>query len=56
MPYKLRKLPNQNIYKVYNKTTGVVHSQGSNMANAKKQITLLNMIDHNVPMKSRKMK
>lgn len=56
MPYKLRKLPDQKLYKVYNKATGAVHSQGSTLVNAKKQITLLNMIDHNVPMKIKKAK
>jgi hypothetical protein len=53
MPYKIRKLPNQEEYKVFNKKTGLVHSKGSTLANAKKQITLLNMIDHNVPLKKR---
>jgi len=51
MPYKIRKLPNKEEYKVYNKETGVVHSNSSSLANAKKQVTLLNMIDHNVPLK-----
>lgn len=53
MPYKIRKLPDKNEYKVFNKKTGVVHSKGSTLANAKKQITLLNMVDHNVPLKKR---
>lgn len=51
MPYKIRKLPNVSEFKVYNKLTGVVHSKSSSLPNAKKQVTLLNMIDHNVPLK-----
>jgi len=54
MPYKIRKLPDKNEYKVSNKKTGVIHSKGSTLANAKKQITLLNMIDHNVPLRPMK--
>jgi len=51
MAYKIRKLPNKPEYKVFNKLTGVVHSNSSTLQNAKKQVTLLNMIDHNVPLK-----
>ena len=55
MPYKIRKLPNKDEFKVFNKKTGVVHAKDTTLAKAKKQVTLLNMIDHNVPLKPRKM-
>lgn len=46
MPYAIRKLPKQNAYKVYNKITKVIHSKHTTLAKAKKQVILLNMIDH----------
>lgn len=46
MPYKMRKLPNSDLYKVWNTETGEVHSHGSTLENAKKQIRLLHMIDN----------
>jgi 1-aminocyclopropane-1-carboxylate deaminase/D-cysteine desulfhydrase-like pyridoxal-dependent ACC family enzyme len=51
MPYKLRKLPKQDLYRVYNADTGEIHSYGTTLENAKKQITLLNMVDAGVPLK-----
>lgn len=51
MPYNFRKLPNQNLYRVYNSKTKEVHSYGTTLENAKKQIKLLNMIDAGVPLK-----
>ena len=45
MPYKIRKLPNQNSYKVYNANTGKVYSKSSTLDNANKQIRLLHMIE-----------
>jgi hypothetical protein len=50
MPYKLRKLPNKDLYRVYNAKTGEIHSYGTTLENAKKQITLLNMVDAGVPL------
>ena len=50
MPYKLRKLPKQDLYRVYNPKTKEIHSYGTTLENAKKQITLLNMIDAGVPL------
>lgn len=41
--FKYRKLPKQNLYKVYNKDTGEVYSKGSTLENAKAQIRLLYM-------------
>jgi hypothetical protein len=43
MPYVIRKLPNKDLYKVYNKITKEVHSKGSTLENAKKQVKLLHM-------------
>jgi hypothetical protein len=51
MPYNFRKLPNKNLYRVYNTKTKEVHSYGTTLENAKKQIKLLNMIDAGVPLK-----
>jgi hypothetical protein len=47
MPYAIRKLPKQNAYRVYNKITKVIHATHTTLANAKKQVILLNMIEHN---------
>jgi len=54
MPYKLRKLPKQDLYRVYNAKTKEIHSYGTTLENAKKQITLLNMIDAGVPLDKKK--
>jgi hypothetical protein len=45
MPYGLRKLPNEDLYKVFNKETGEVHSKATTKGNALKQIRLLYMIE-----------
>jgi hypothetical protein len=45
MPYGLRKLPNQDLYKVYNKDTDEVHSKATTKGNALKQIRLLYMLE-----------
>ena len=54
MPYNFRKLPNQNLYRVYNSKTKEIHSYGTTLENAKKQIKLLNMVDAGVPLKKGK--
>jgi hypothetical protein len=42
MPYQIVKLrPYQNIYKVINKDTGIVHSKHTTLLKAKAQIRLL---------------
>ncbi len=46
MPYTLRKLPRQNKWKVMNKKTGKIHARGTTLTNARRQIRLLNAIDH----------
>jgi hypothetical protein len=45
MPYKLRKLPNKDEYKVFNSETGKVHSKHATKVNAKKQIKMLHSYD-----------
>lgn len=47
MPIAVRKMPNLNCYRVYNKDTKVIHSKCTTLDKAKKQQRLLNAIDHN---------
>lgn len=54
MPYAIRKLPNKDLYRVYNKDTKVVHSYSTTLENAKKQVKLLHMVDAGVPLKKGK--
>jgi hypothetical protein len=54
MPYAYRKIRNQNAYKVFNKITGVIHSNHTTLENAKKQIRLLNAIENNPNFKLKK--
>lgn len=46
MPYKIRKLPNKDLYRVYNKDTGKIFSYGTTLEKAKKQIRFLHMIEN----------
>lgn len=46
MPYKTRKVRNKNCYKVVNINTNKVHAKCTSLENAKKQIKLLNAIEH----------
>ena len=41
MPYSIRKLPNKELYRVYNTKTKEVHSYSTTLENANKQINLL---------------
>jgi hypothetical protein len=41
MPYQIRKIRNKPLYTVKNTETGVFHSKGTTLTNAKKQIALL---------------
>jgi len=52
MVYLIRKLPKQNLYRVYNKQTKKIYAYSTTLDNAKKQVTLLNMIDAGVPLKN----
>ena len=54
MPYAYRKIRNQNAYRVFNKITGVIHSNHTTLENAKKQIRLLNAIENNPNFKPKK--
>lgn len=45
MPFSTKKIRGQNLYIVYNTETGKVHSKGSTLENAEKQIRLLNRIE-----------
>jgi len=51
MPLVIRKVRNQPFFSVKNSETGVVHSHHTTKANAKKQVRLLNAIDHGFKMK-----
>ena len=52
MPLKIRKIRNKDLYKVINTETKEVHSKGSSKEDAKRQVRLLNAIDHGfVPTK-----
>ena len=54
MPYSLRKLPNKNCYRVFNSKTKRVHSKCTSLAKAKRQIRLLQAIDHGFKKKKGK--
>ena len=45
MPYSIRKLPNQNKYKVTNTETKQVHAKATTKANAVKQVKLLHLLE-----------
>jgi hypothetical protein len=45
MPYSMRKLPNKNLYRVYNRRTKRVTAYGTTLEKAKKQIRYLYMVD-----------
>lgn len=45
MPYKIRKIKNQDLYKVINTKTGKIHSQGTTKDKAKAQVRLLETIE-----------
>ena len=46
MPYKIQKVRLKNCWKVVNANTGVVHTKCGTLENAKKQVRLLNLLDH----------
>jgi hypothetical protein len=43
MPFKIRKLPNLNRYKVYNPITGKVYAYRTSLSKAEAQVRLLYM-------------
>lgn len=52
MPISIRKLPNQDLYKVYNKDTKEVFSYGTTLEKAQAQLRFLYML-HNQNIKSK---
>lgn len=46
MPYTLRKLAKQNKWRVFNRKTGRVRAYGTTYEKAKRQIRLLNYLEH----------
>lgn len=46
MPYTIRKVRNEECYKVVNKINGRIHAKCSSLENANKQKRLLDAIDH----------
>jgi hypothetical protein len=46
MPYGIRKLPNKQLYRVYNKDTKKVHAEATTLDNAKKQVRLLYSLEN----------
>lgn len=55
MPYKIRKLPNKDLYRVYNSITKDVKAYGTTLQKAKAMVRLLNAVDHGwrVPRKKK---
>lgn len=53
MPIVIRKLRNQDLYKVMNKETGVIHSKGTTLNKAKAQKRLLDTMDGGIRLLSR---
>jgi hypothetical protein len=49
--YIMRKIRNKDGYKVYHKTTKKVYAKFATKDNAKKQVRLLNAIEHNAAFK-----
>jgi len=47
MPFKIRKMPNRNCYEVYKPTNGKKYAKCTTFKKAKKQVSLLNAIEHN---------
>jgi hypothetical protein len=45
VPYQIRKLPNKNRYRVYNKVTKKIYAFSTTKANALKQLVLLESLE-----------
>lgn len=43
MPYKMRKLPYKNLYRVYNSRTGKIHAYATTKKKAEAQMRLMRM-------------
>lgn len=46
MPYKIRKLPLQDLYRVYNTETKEIKAKGTTLEKAKNMVRLLNAVNH----------
>lgn len=46
MPYKIRKLPNKDLYRVYNSKTKKVHSKSTSKEKAIAQLKFLRGLEH----------
>ena len=54
MPYKIRKIRNKNLYKVYNVSTGKIFSRSTTLEKARSQLRLLLALEYNPNFKPRK--
>lgn len=54
MPYKIRKLPNREEYRVYNSETKHIKAFATTLEKAKKMVRLLNAVEHGWTPPSRK--
>jgi len=46
MPYKIRKLPNKELYRVFNSETKEIKAKETTLQKAKAMIRLLNAVNH----------
>lgn len=56
MPYEIRKLPNQDKYRVRNKDTGQIKAKSTTKTNAQKLVRLLNGLEHGMKPRIRRKK
>jgi hypothetical protein len=49
MPFAIRKLPNQDKYRVYNRVTGKIYSYATTRARAEAQVRLLYLRERQKP-------
>jgi hypothetical protein len=53
MPNVMRKLPNRNLYRVYNRATKRVHAKATTKEKATKQLRLLHRLEQQRPASRR---
>jgi len=46
MPYKIRKLPNKSLYRVYNVETKDIKANATTLEKARLMVRLLNAVEH----------
>ncbi len=54
MPYIIRKVRNQDCYKVINKETKKVHSKCTTLLKAQRQVRLMQAVDHGFKLRNSK--